>query len=282
VLIDQKLCRVFGTDKVFRSSHAMHGGTSFPPTLAAEAAGCAVMLVVVGRHWLAATGAVRRIDDPEDWVRKEIELALAAGRPVIPVLAGDRLPLRDADRLPDPLAGLIERQHLRLNHEVDLALIADEIRQYLGGAGSTSPVHLISLQPTHRSADVRLGSAELGGAYHGSSIVFRPNLFATRVRGTIGFTLGMRYRTLEVTAGVLDDATEPNQVGVFTVIGDGRRLRQVTVTRDRPRVLTVDVTDVLHLKLEAYRPGTTARPAPAGGKAAKLPELAWGDPVVYP
>src|SRR5690348_17677066 len=35
-LIDQALCRAFGADRVFRSSHAMHGGARFPPTIEAE------------------------------------------------------------------------------------------------------------------------------------------------------------------------------------------------------------------------------------------------------
>jgi hypothetical protein len=280
VLIDQRLCRTFGTDKVIRSSRAMHGGAEFPPTLEAEAAACAAMIVVIGHHWLTGPGGTRRIDDPHDWVRREIELAFAHDRPVLPVLTGDRRPLRTSDRLPESLAGLIERQHLRMKHDVDLALIVDEVRQYLDDPAG--PVYLVDLRPTHRSADVRLGSAELGGTFHGSSIVFRPTVFATRTRGTITFALGMRYRFLEVTAGVLDDAAAPDQVGVFTIIGDGRRLRQVTVPRGSPQTLTVNVTDVLHLRLEAYRPGTTARRTPNGATSAKLPELAWGDPVVYP
>lgn len=276
-LIDQGLCRTFGTDRVFRSSRAMHGGALFPPTLEAEAADCAVMIAVIGRHWLTDRGGARRLDNPDDWVRREIEFALAGGRPLIPVLTDDRAPLGVADRLPESIAGLADRTYLRFTHEPDLAQVIAEVRPHINGR--PDPVRLVSLRPAQRSPDVRLGSAELGGVFHADSIVFRPIMFATHVRGMISFTLGMRYRTLTVTAGVLDDATEPEQVGVFTVIGDGRRLKQVTVTRGQPRRLTVDVTDVLNLKLEAYRPGTTTGP---GARSPKLPELAWGDPIVRP
>jgi hypothetical protein len=277
-LIDQGLCRAFGTDKVFRSSRAMHGGALFPPTLGAEAADCAVMIAVIGRRWLADADGVRRIDNPHDWVRQELELALASGRPVIPVLTDDRPPLGDADRLPPSIAGLADRTYLRFSGERDLPQIIAEVRPHMNG--KLDPVRLVSLRPAQRSPDVRFGSAELGGVFHADSIVFRPTGFAAHVRGTITFVLGMRYRTLTVTAGVLDDAREPEQVGVFTIIGDGRRLKQLTVTRGQPRSLTVDVTDVLNLRLEAYRPGTTTD---AGGRrSSKLPELAWGDPVVRP
>src|SRR6516162_7928694 len=55
-----------------------------------------IMLAIIGPNWVDArdekTGN-RRIDDPEDWVRVEIERALAQKIPVIPVLvAGATLP----------------------------------------------------------------------------------------------------------------------------------------------------------------------------------------------
>src|SRR5690348_13891862 len=130
-LIDQALCRAFGADRVFRSSHAMHGGAQFPPTLEAEAADCAVMVVVVGRNWLAEHGGTRRIDDPEDWVRKEIEFALGSGRPVIPVLAGDRPRLGPDDNLPASITGLVNRPQVRFRSPEDVTRVEDEVRRHL-------------------------------------------------------------------------------------------------------------------------------------------------------
>lgn len=50
-----------------------------------------VVLVVIGVRWLAPAAADggRRIDDPEDMVRIEIETALARGRRVVPLLVQD-------------------------------------------------------------------------------------------------------------------------------------------------------------------------------------------------
>lgn len=76
-------------------------------------------------------------------------------------------------------------------------------------------------------------------------------------------------------------------MGVFKVLADGAVRSQVTAMLGKPQLLNVDVSDVLNLQLEAHRPGTTAHPMmagvlAAGGVSNKLPELAWGDPVVYP
>lgn len=263
LLIDQRLCRAFGADRVFRSSWAMHGGALFPPTLEAEATGCAAMIVVIGQRWLAGNGGRRRIDNPEDWVRKEIEFALHNDRPVIPVLA-DRDELGPHDELPATITGLADRPQLRFQSaERDLARIADEVRPHVNGVVRPDhPIRLTSLRPIHRSSGVRLSTAEINGDYHDDSIVC--------LAGTISFDLGMRFRRLEVTAAVLTGATRS---GVFTILGDGRTLAQVTTTSGRPRKLTVDVTDVLTLRLSAHRPD--------GGEPDNLPELAWGDPVVH-
>ena len=59
-------------------------------------------------------GGGRRIDDPDDFVRLEIETALTRKIRVIPVLVdGARMPR--ADQLPPALAGLTRRQALELN-----------------------------------------------------------------------------------------------------------------------------------------------------------------------
>ena len=256
-LVDQTLCRAFGADRVFRSSHAMYGGAQFPPTIEAEAAGCAVMVVVAGEHWLAGDGGTRRIDDPEDWVRKEIEFALGAGRPVLTVLAGDRAALGAEDHLPVSLKQLADGPQLRLRSaETDLARVRDEVRRHLDDDVPPRPVRLVTLRPVARSSDVRLGPVEIDGAEYGESILFRA--FAS----LISFNLGMRYRRLEVTVAGRD--------GVFTVLGDGRVLTRVAATPAEPRRLTVDVADVLILKLTAHRTSGDA------------PELVWGDPVVHP
>ncbi len=74
-----------------------------------------MLLAVIGPHWLAAEGdAGRRLDDPQDWVRLEIEAALKRGVRVIPVqIDGARMPA--AAELPPSLRDLVRRQAVVLS-----------------------------------------------------------------------------------------------------------------------------------------------------------------------
>lgn len=81
---------------------------------------CEVALIVIGAQWLTVTDrhGGRRLDDPEDDVRLEVELAL--GRPdvtLVPVLVDDaKMPSRG--ELPTELQGLCELSAARLTHDL--------------------------------------------------------------------------------------------------------------------------------------------------------------------
>ena len=74
------------------------------------------MLVVIGPNWLDSRNidGVRRLDDPDDFVRREIALALNGNAVVIPVLVGGAVMPVEAD-LPAELAGLARRNSLTLS-----------------------------------------------------------------------------------------------------------------------------------------------------------------------
>src|SRR5262249_14994441 len=94
---------------------------------------CSVLLVVIGPRWLSLTDktGLRRIDNPQDWIRREIAEALSGGLRVIPVLTGDAALPVEAD-LPQDIAGLSRRQYLTLRHRyatVDLAVLVARITE---------------------------------------------------------------------------------------------------------------------------------------------------------
>ena len=73
------------------------------------------MLALIGPDWLRVqhdTGR-RRLEDPSDYVRQEIGLALDLEKPVIPVLFDD-VPMPTAAELPEPLRDLANRDALML------------------------------------------------------------------------------------------------------------------------------------------------------------------------
>ncbi|WP_268872267.1 MULTISPECIES: TIR domain-containing protein [Kutzneria] len=297
VLIDQKLCRHFGEDAVFRSSRSISPATLFDPELLKAVNESAVVLVVIGPNWLTVSrDGEQRIFAPADWVRTEIEIATAGNKSIIPILVGEvTMPL--AKDLPPTISSLASRQYVRLHHrsaERDLTHIVDAVREKLADRErgvklpkATNSVLLTSLGVTQRSADIKLGAADINGRHYSDSIVYQCRDFAHEPQGSISFNLGMNYRKLEVTAGVLDNAADPGQTGVFQVITDGQVRKEVTVRQGQPQNLTIDVSDVLNLRLLVYRPGTTVHPMLAGarlmgGQSNYLPELAWGKPVLHP
>lgn len=111
------LLRRFGAGCVFLDIDTVDPGTDFVRVLHASLQETAVMLVVIGPRWVSlrsATGA-RRLDDPNDFVRLEVERALARGIPVVPVLVqGATLPRKD--ELPPPLVPLVTRQVFAIDH----------------------------------------------------------------------------------------------------------------------------------------------------------------------
>ena len=105
-----------GTDRVFKDVDSIEPGDDFAEVITAAVASCTVLLAVIGDRWLtAASQDGRRLDDPGDFVRLEIEAALARGVRVVPVLVGGaRMPR--PDRLPASLAALARRQAIELSH----------------------------------------------------------------------------------------------------------------------------------------------------------------------
>ena len=79
----------FGAGSVFRDVDDIRPGEDFIQAIEFHLREVGAVLVMIGPHWLV-TGAEgqRRLDDPRDFVRQEIQAALASGKPLIPLLVG--------------------------------------------------------------------------------------------------------------------------------------------------------------------------------------------------
>jgi hypothetical protein len=105
----------FGDDRVFRD-HEIVAGADFVEAIRRLVESATVLLVVVGPRWLSATDGAgrRRLDDRADFVRLEIELALAARVPIVPVLIeGAAMP--GAGELPASLVEFARCQAVELS-----------------------------------------------------------------------------------------------------------------------------------------------------------------------
>lgn len=129
-LLHAELSRQFGPDLVFLDSMSIPAGADYVEHLLNRVRRARVVLAVIGAQWLAVEnpGRGRRLDDPDDWIRRELVEAFAAGVRVIPVLT-DTAQMPTEDQLPVELAPLGRCQFRRLRHRdaaADLArLVAD-------------------------------------------------------------------------------------------------------------------------------------------------------------
>ena len=85
---------------------------------------CSIVLVVIGDEWLSLPSASgRKVDDPNDYVRREVAAALARGVTTVPVLVnGAQMPAEH--ELPDEIAHLsrlnaVELRDTRWRDDVD-------------------------------------------------------------------------------------------------------------------------------------------------------------------
>jgi hypothetical protein len=111
-----RLAEHFGGSQVFKDVDSIEPGDDFVQVITAAVGSCDVLLALIGDQWLTITDAHgrRRLDNPDDFVRLEIEAALARDVRVIPIIVeGARMPR--ADELPDSLAKLVRRQALELS-----------------------------------------------------------------------------------------------------------------------------------------------------------------------
>jgi len=114
--IYDRLRGYFGPDAVFFNVDSVPLGVDFQEYIESLLSHCGVFLAVIGPDWAGQINTGR--DNPEDWVRIEIEAALKQGLPVIPVLIDHTGMPSEAD-LPPSLVRLACRHEVRVDQGRD-------------------------------------------------------------------------------------------------------------------------------------------------------------------
>jgi TIR domain len=197
--------RVDGNNSVvFMDYDSMPVGVDFRKHIKGVLVECSILLAVIGPRWIGDNGKGEpRIMQESDWVRIEIEIALANNIPVVPILI-DRTPMPTVDMLPEGMRELVYRQaavidtqldfnsHVdRLIREIDrlLGIAAPrqrsrhsrEVLAWLGGGLVALAVGgwaaIVYFFPPHKSAmpkpsnvEANCGSVAIGGNVTGTSI----------------------------------------------------------------------------------------------------------------
>jgi len=112
-----RLADAFGAENIFMDVDSISFGLDFAEAIGRAVASCDVLLAIIGPEWLTISErGRRRLDDPDDFVRLEIEAALERNVRVVPVLV-DEAELPSREELPESLQALVRRQTLRLTHD---------------------------------------------------------------------------------------------------------------------------------------------------------------------
>ena len=135
VRIYDRLRARFGAESIFMDVDSIPLAVDFRDHIAQSVGQCDVMLAIIGPEWLGQSSGTmrmgdpaRRIDDPADFVRNEVEAALNRKIPVIPVLIGHTSMPSHAD-LPPSLAALAFRNAAQVDSWRDFHIHVDRLIQ---------------------------------------------------------------------------------------------------------------------------------------------------------
>ena len=121
--IYERIRRRFRRDRVFFDIDTIQPGVDFVDYTCEKVSACNALVVVIGKDW-----NVKRLEEPKDFVRIEIETALKCNCRVIPVLVGGAA-MPTEENLPDGLKLLARRHAVKI---ASYASFDSDIKKLLG------------------------------------------------------------------------------------------------------------------------------------------------------
>ena len=111
-----RLSSHFGKNRVFMDIDTIQPGEDFIEILEQRVGACDALIAVIGKQWADSRDedGRRRLDDPEDYVRREIAAALERKVRVIPALVGGARMPRSSD-MPPPIGPLARRNAIEIS-----------------------------------------------------------------------------------------------------------------------------------------------------------------------
>jgi len=170
VLLRDRIVQHFGVDSVFVDVHGIPPGKDFRTVLTESVSACDVLLVIITDKWLSLQheDGRRRLDMEDDFVRIEIETALAREIQIIPVLLG-KATLPAARALPESIRALAYRQAVSvrggLDCDRDLDRLTDALKQIAASLDSVRKEWNLLIDSVER------GDWLLAGQMRGSAAV---------------------------------------------------------------------------------------------------------------
>jgi|GEM_PF-4892470 len=115
--LHSSLSKIFGKSSVFLDVHDIPAGENWVDALKDSGAAAKVLLVLIGDKWLEQNEKGKcRLENPKDWVRKEIETALKQNLVAIPVLF-DQVSMPEKDNLPESIRNMTDCNAISIRHD---------------------------------------------------------------------------------------------------------------------------------------------------------------------
>ncbi len=134
--LHEKFLAAFKPGAIFLDRQDIGPGAMFPDLLREAVDQAVVVLAIIEPTWISIQDErtlSRRLELEDDWVRQELERALANGTTIIPVLVDGANILKE-EQLPPTLRPLASRQSVRLGNETfgaDAAALIEKVRELL-------------------------------------------------------------------------------------------------------------------------------------------------------
>ncbi len=146
----ERLQRHFGPDTVFLDFDSIPYGVDFRDHITNVLHKCDVMLTMIGARWRTGSGGRNRLSEDNDWVRYEIEQALANKIWVVPVLL-DGAPMPRANQLPESIRNLAYLNAVQVDtgksFDTDMATLLAALESGFAAAGKTKTGAAIAEEP---------------------------------------------------------------------------------------------------------------------------------------
>jgi hypothetical protein len=174
--VAQSIRSVFGKAAVFIDTGDVPAGSRWAAVLDSQLERTVGLLCAIGEHWTGDDGDGRRIDDPNDWVRREVRTAINRRIPVLPVVA-DPAHLPSTEEVPTELRPILDVQALRFQgSSADIQELIDWLTPHL-----VPSIRLVEpLTVDHGTAG--LAAAAFVGRLGQPSLIVQPERVETRGR----------------------------------------------------------------------------------------------------
>jgi hypothetical protein len=172
----------FGKNSVFMDVDAIPEGVDFRQHIKTSLVQCDALIAIIGPKWIGDRAAGRaRIWDENDWVRIEIETALAKAVPIIPVLI-DRTHLPTPNELPESLRQLVFIQAAQMDTQRDFNTHIERLIRRLDQLAGSSPAAAENAVPPHKGdLDGNRPDKRSAQSFVDRYLFFRPRLFRGQV-----------------------------------------------------------------------------------------------------